>query len=985
MVASAQCSDSEHLCSIYIDIDIPMDNTLASIKKKLEDNSNSKKVAALEQIILLLLRGEDVSSLLMSIIRFAVPSNHHRLKKLVHLFFQIFDMCKPDGTVRDELILVCNALRNDLCSPNEFVRGSVLRLLSKIRHLNLIQPLVPSIIDNIKHHEPYVYRNALLCLTSIAENFGSDLVLASFNHIEAFITTCDDVSGILRCYELLEVCDISMCVQYILGMENMLLNLSPVVHLAILSSFFSLSNINEQIKELMMRVFIMILENSNDNSVLFSGSDIIVRMSVTPLHVRKVAAKSLVKILLNESDLNVKLIVISKLRGLYTKSSLANDAPNVLEDHVMDLIRGLTCTNFHVTYGLLSLVLRSLNRQNVSELLSCFKREFIKIDDSSIYTVDQTSKYRIILIKAIHHTCGVYPEHSSIVYDTLLSFLSHNHVQTAIDIALFFKQLTELLPQLREITIRKLLQVLDTIPHTDVLSICFWIIGEFSAEKELASFSCNYIYDILSPFPIVSNLQAINSIDESVSQVVTPSITTTTVILEDGTYGTEILSVDANNANDNMRRVLIDKSDPLLYNSIGHSLLKMALRCNDKDIVAKIALIVGNLTQLLQSPTNLQVYSLKRLKTILTLLVGLLKDNEKYAKLSLKYIDLSKSGSKVSSVTAQHVTDFDLDISFPSIFTSTCSKDDDWIIDDAIYNEQINILNDFDIDELTLPSITTIQDKSSLDTYRNIHQFTSISDPLYVEGMSKIIGTKMYITILIENMSKELLQNVTVELSTGDNLEKLSPIPVLTLPSGGSSVIEVNFRIKCSEDDAIFGYVYFNKSKSSLQDCLPFNPMRISMYDYIVPSFISPSVFRSYWADFEWEHKIKLHPISHKPLELLYKVLEATHMTVVGHIPPSHIQNSFGSNSFNNQEYFTQYINYLSALPEIAALADDSSFFAVNLFVKTIYGEEALANLSIVRKDQDVYSGCFRIRSRTQNVALGLGDRIAIVQRAIAI
>ena len=55
---------------------------------------------------------------------------------------------KYDGSSKKllhEMILVCNALRNDLNHPNEYVRGSMLRFLCKLREPELLEPLVPSI------------------------------------------------------------------------------------------------------------------------------------------------------------------------------------------------------------------------------------------------------------------------------------------------------------------------------------------------------------------------------------------------------------------------------------------------------------------------------------------------------------------------------------------------------------------------------------------------------------------------------------------------------------------------------------------------------------------------------------------------------------------------------------------------------------------------------------------------------------------------
>lgn len=57
---------------------------------------------------------------------------------------------------------------------------------------------------------------------------------------------------------------------------------------------------------------------------------------------------------------------------------------------------------------------------------------------------------------------------------------------------------------------------------------------------------------------------------------------------------------------------------------------------------------------------------------------------------------------------------------------------------------------------------------------------------------------------------------------------------------------------------------------------------------------------------------------------------------------------------------------------------------AANLYARSVFGEDALVNISVEKKDdQDgKLSGYIRIRSKTQGIALSLGDRITAVQRA---
>merc|ERR1719399_225523 len=65
----------------------------------------------------------------------------------------------------------------------------------------------------------------------------------------------------------------------------------------------------------------------------------------------------------------------------------------------------------------------------------------------------------------------------------------------------------------------------------------------------------------------------------------------------------------------------------------------------------------------------------------------------------------------------------------------------------------------------------------------------------------------------------------------------------------------------------------------------------------------------------------------------------------------------------------------------VQKLIDTSNFVAVNLYAKSIFGEDALANISIEKLPDGKLTGSVRIRSRTQGIALSLGDRITVVQR----
>ena len=69
------------------------------------------KVSALKKVIQLVLNGERLPGLLMTIIRFLLPSNDHQIKKLLLIFWEIWPKTSPDGKLLHEMILVCDAYR----------------------------------------------------------------------------------------------------------------------------------------------------------------------------------------------------------------------------------------------------------------------------------------------------------------------------------------------------------------------------------------------------------------------------------------------------------------------------------------------------------------------------------------------------------------------------------------------------------------------------------------------------------------------------------------------------------------------------------------------------------------------------------------------------------------------------------------------------------------------------------------------------------
>ena len=122
---------AEQSCYTLINIAIDSEpfNEL-QLKQDLEKGDVNTKIDALKKTIHMILSGERLPSLLMTIIRFVLPLQDHMIKKLLLIFWEIVPKTSPDGKLLQEMILVCDAYRKDLQHPNEFVRGSTLRYVN---------------------------------------------------------------------------------------------------------------------------------------------------------------------------------------------------------------------------------------------------------------------------------------------------------------------------------------------------------------------------------------------------------------------------------------------------------------------------------------------------------------------------------------------------------------------------------------------------------------------------------------------------------------------------------------------------------------------------------------------------------------------------------------------------------------------------------------------------------------------------------------
>jgi len=524
---------------------------------------------------------------------------------------------------------------------------------------------------------------------------------------------------------------------------------------------------------------------------------------------------------------------------------------------------------------------------------------------------------------------------------------------------------------LRSVIIEKLLEQFPSIKNAKVHRHALWILGEHCASAAEIGSVVEQVKEGLGKLPIVddeiSRASASQDDKEGEEEASKGSSVSRTMVTVDGTYATQSAftasagaSVDAE-ARPILRTYLM-KGDFFIGTAIGSTLAKLALKFLDanqddkqvnilfaesmlmlasiihygksgmpekpitEDDLDRLSIHVRVLAE--RNPVTRNIFVAECRKAVTSMLEGS-KQLEEYGKGDEK---------KVVAVQA------DDSISFMQLFTKA---------------DQSAAENQFEVSLLQAigtSSISKNDEKDALSSKLNkVTQLTGFSDPIYAEAYVNVNQYDIVLDVLIVNQTTDTLQNVTLELATLGDLKLVEkPSPVM-LAAHDFSNIKASVKVASTENGIIFGNIVYDVSGGSGdRNCVVLNDIHIDIMDYIVGANFTDQEFRAMWAEFEWENKVAVN-----------------------------------TNITETRAYLDHIIKYtgMKCLTPEKAISGECGFLAANLYAKSIFGEDALANLSIEKPhDGDADTpvvGHIRIRAKSQGMALSLGDKINLSQKKV--
>eukprot|EP01087_Luapelamoeba_hula_P000371 TRINITY_DN1026_c0_g1_i1.p1 TRINITY_DN1026_c0_g1~~TRINITY_DN1026_c0_g1_i1.p1 ORF type:complete len:975 (+),score=207.36 TRINITY_DN1026_c0_g1_i1:169-3093(+) len=946
---------------LYIHYERPEEATVTQLKQRLETGSDEDKIEALKQAILLLVNGTRMPQLLMTVIRFIQPTRNKVLKKLLLLYWEVCEKTDETGKLLPEMILVCSHFRKDLMHPNEYIRGATLRFVCKMREPELLESLIPSVKLNLEHRQSYVRRNAVLAVFSIYRHLDH-LIPDAPELIFNFLQNEGDASCKRNAFIMLFNCAQEKAVEYLSSVLDQVGSFGDILQFTIVELIRKVCRTTPSERQRYLKCLFELLK-SNSPAVQFEAAAALISLTTAPTAI-KAAASAYIQILCNESDNNVKMIVLDRL------DNIRKHHGKELRSLIMDILRALASPDLDIRKKTLDIALDLVATGNIDEVISNLKKEVAKTQAKGY---EKGAEYRQLLIQAIH-TCAVkYPAVAANVVNMLMDFLGDASLTSAAEVIAFTREVMEQYPELRDQIYSKLLTSIKLINSSTVYRSALWIIGEYAQTTEQVDVSFSTIQEELGPYPFVKEPKKNGEGDGDDEESEEPEKynesrrSSKPAILSDGTYASQSALTSApvsERAIGGTLRTLIDQGDFFLASALSGTLTKLVLRSflatnldatQKNSFAAEVLLIMVGLLRLGQSnkPRNpIDEDSVQRIALCIQLICQSCSDGKDEF---LEGTFLRGCRAAFNEVLKEKQKEYEAEKAKTKV-ESSMQPDDILIVPQLRGKRLAGGADDKDHLEDELKRVTGLGEdgKDEILHLNRLMQLTGLSDPVYAEAYVNVHQYDILLDVLVLNQTADTLQGVSLELATMGDLKLCERPRDYTIGPFGQIRIKANIKVSSTENGIIFGNIVYNiagqaSTYAADNNIVVLNDIHIDIMDYINPATCTNIEFRAMWSEFEWENKVAVNTQIGNVNEYLEHILRSTNM---------------------------------KCLTTQKALEGECGFLSANLYARSVFGEDALANLSIEQnKDTGKIEGFIRIRSKTQGIALSLGDKITTVQR----
>lgn len=998
MSADVVVSSQEESSTLLVGA-VKVANAMSSkeIKDALEKGDMHARAEALKAIIRLHVNGEPQNHLIMTVIRYITPIDDHLIKKLVLYFWEVIDKRDANGLL-PVIILICSFLRNDLLHPNEYVRGLTLRFLCKVNEVELIEPLVSAVVQNLSHKVPYVRRNAVLAVHYIFKRFPKLLPDAP-ELVENAIRQESDVSTSRNGLDFLAAFAPERAASYLSDFRDSH-NLSSVdgpFLMSVVDFCQQMIRANPYEKARYVPVLFSVLQ-SKSAAVRYQCATTLLSLSSSPTAIRQ-ATLTYVDLIKSHSDNSVRLIVVEQLNQM-RRSYL-----HVLQDSLLDILSVLQDGTMTIRERIIELAVELVTRRNADTFMQAMKKELLRASrmDAEVEDSNVATAYRLLIIRAINTSLLRHPPSALSMLPVLLDYVCDSS-SISKEVVTLIKEVLLSQPELRHDTLSKLAGIFPMMTSGAVMRTTLWMFGAYTATTEEVLHVFETLKNAVAPLPFeapkVAMLDA-TSLTAAAAAAATnnnnaqQNMRAVTTVLEDGTYVTMYTAATASpglqaageptNGTDTaanadvstsgLRQALL-KGDYFLSTALASTLTKLVVQLftgaakDSVDTATRNAAqsdALAILNEVLRYgteantpyPVDADTHEHLRLNIALlsnpqaTFMVDVLQTSARALGRAAQRESRGGAGSPEVAGAKGAVPLNSIDA--PVVFSQLSGG-----------KEAV-----FELEAATDASAQGEKEETSerkaerfLKKLENTMPLSGFNDPVYCEASITVNQFDVAVDWLLVNCTSQQLSNLTIELVSLGGMKLCERPQTYTLNPYETLSVRTSLKVSATETGVIYGTVLYDAPNN--QRCsFILNDIHVDIMNYIHPGPCSAAEFREKWDIFDWENKIAVSTTKRDLPSFVRYIVEELNMEL---LEPYEVE---------QQEEHDPELDQLPTSNE----EERCAYVSCNLYAQTTFGEDALANVSVESDGKGLVSGVIRIRSNTQTIAYGIGEKLNMLQK----
>ncbi|KAK7198832.1 coatomer beta subunit [Novymonas esmeraldas] len=971
------------------------------IKDALEKGDNTARASALMAVIRLHVNGEPQNHLIMSVIRYITPIDDHLIKKLVLYFWEVVDKRDADGNLLSVIILICSFLRNDLLHPNEYVRGLTLRFLCKVNEVELIEPLVSAVVQNLSHKVAYVRRHAVLAAHSIFKKFPKLLPDAP-ELVEAAIRNESDVSTCRNGLDFLAAFAPERAASYLSAFRDShtLSTVDGPFLMSVVEFCRQMIRANPYEKARYVPVLFSVLQ-SRSPAVRYQCATTLLSLSSSPTAIRQ-ATLTYVDIIKSHSDNSVRLIVVEQLnhmRGAYLYA---------LQDSLLDILSVLQDGTMTIRERVIELAVELVTRRNAETFMQAMKKELLRASrmDSEVEDSNVAMAYRLLVVKAMNAALARHPPSAPSMLPVLLDYVCDTST-TSKEVITLIKEVLLSQPELRRETMRNVAGIFSMMTSSPVIRTALWMFGAYASSVDEVLLALRTLKEAVGTLPFeapkpvavdAANLTTAAAAAAASNNADAQSkMRAVTTVREDGTYVTTYTATaaatpaataangagadgDSADASSSGLRVALLKGDYFLAAALSSTLAKLVVQLFTTDAKAAVDAATRNAAQSdalailrevlrygtdADAPHPIDADTHEHLRMNISLLSSpqttfmidvLHASTDALGRAELRAAKESgkADGGRAASAAAAAATQLNA-IDAPITFSQLSEgKDAVFELEAAAEGPGAGAKEESSERKAQL-FLKRLEDTMALSGF---------NDPVYCEASITVHQFDVSVDWLLVNCTSKQLANLTIELVSLGGMKLCERPQTYTLNPHETLAVRTSLKVGATETGVIYGTVLYDAPNN--QRCsFILNDIHVDILNYIHPGRCSSAEFREKWGAFDWENKIAVSTTKRDLPGFVRFIVQELNMRL---LEPYEVE---------QQEEVDPELDLLPADED-----EKCGYVSCNLYAQTAFGEDALANVSVESDGKGLVSGVIRIRSNTQTIAYGIGEKLNMLQKS---